>query len=70
MTLKRVIPNHAFWLCVSSLCAHSCIKRLGQLMPVYFFSVAPTLLTHGDAAQLAVVFQVRNVEANLSLQGL
>lgn len=53
-----VMTDRKFWLCVSSLGTHNMIKRLGQLMPVYFYAVADDLLSHGGAARMAVVFQV------------
>lgn len=56
-SVRKVVRERSFWVASASLAALTVVKRMGQAMPVYFFSVAPDVLDSGTAAQVAIVFQ-------------
>jgi len=62
---RRMLCSKSWWAIALAVVCSTIVKRMGQFVPVFFHDAAPGLLSEGDAAELAVVFQPRRVSAEL-----
>ena len=57
-TGRRIVTHPHFWVAASSCITATIAKRMGQEVPVFLYSNAPSVLDKGTAASVAVVFQL------------